>query len=54
MTTKETRDFMEMILGVSSDYKHMAGKPAYLIFLNDSFNFKFISEAYIVLWNTQI
>lgn len=48
MSKKETRDFMKMILGASSNYKHMTDKPAYLIFLKGSFNFTFLSEAYIM------
>lgn len=31
MSKKETRDYIKMILGASTNYKHMTDKPAYLI-----------------------
>lgn len=49
MSKKGTRDFIKMILGESTNHKHMTDKPSYLIFLNDLFNFIFLSEAYLTL-----
>lgn len=54
MSKKESRDFKRMFLGASTNYKHMTDKPTYeyLIFLNSLLNFTFLSEAYLILWNS--
>lgn len=54
MSKKGTRDFIKMILGASPNRKHMTDKPSSLILLNDFFNFIFLSEAYLTLWDMHI
>lgn len=49
MSKKEARDFIRMILGANTNYKHMTDKLAYLIFLSGLLSLTFLSEAYLML-----